>query len=383
MIADAIGELVPVAQAEGVTLGIEPLHPMFCADRCAISRLGEAVDLALQFPADAVGVVVDTYHVWWDSALAADLERAAGRIVSYQLCDWILPLPADVLLGRGHLGDGYIDFRSITKLVLAAGYQGYAEIEIFNADDLERAAGRDRFGSQAPLRRVARVTSWRHGSPAPIAAVPAAFGPARRLADVRRLAGGSKKGVYRLAFDDGFSAVGYIWDEGENWWPASAARSEAYDSAGGSVFRRQRGRPVRDRAYVADRPRRSRPRAVFARPHPVRTWTATWRWSSTCAAGRWRSGWGVMALGAGDVMDRLAASLELDVPLPWRWLRQIGFGLLAGSCEQVVCHRAVEHLAEAAESMPRIGAARAGDRRAPGRTARAGHRTTELPANPR
>jgi sugar phosphate isomerase/epimerase len=134
MIADAIGELVPVAQAEGVTLGIEPLHPMFCADRCAISRLGEAVDLALQFPADAVGVVVDTYHVWWDSALAADLERAAGRIVSYQVCDWILPLPADALLGRGHLGDGFIDFRSITKLVLATGYQGYVETEIMNAD---------------------------------------------------------------------------------------------------------------------------------------------------------------------------------------------------------------------------------------------------------
>jgi sugar phosphate isomerase/epimerase len=134
MIADAIGDLVPIAQAEGVMLGIEPLHPMFCADRCAISRLGEAVDLALQFPADAVGVVVDTYHVWWDSALAADLERAAGRIVSYQLCDWILPLPADVLLGRGHLGDGFIDLRSITRLVLAAGYQGYLEVEIFNAE---------------------------------------------------------------------------------------------------------------------------------------------------------------------------------------------------------------------------------------------------------
>jgi sugar phosphate isomerase/epimerase len=134
MIADAIGELVPVAQAEGVRLGIEPLHPMFCADRSAISRLGEAVDLALLFPADAVGVVVDTYHVWWDSALAADLGRAAGRIVSYQLCDWILPLPADMLLGRGHLGDGYIDFRSITRLVTAAGYQGYVEVEIFNQD---------------------------------------------------------------------------------------------------------------------------------------------------------------------------------------------------------------------------------------------------------
>jgi sugar phosphate isomerase/epimerase len=134
MIADGIADLVPFAQSAGVLLGVEPLHPMFCADRCVISRLGEAVDLALQFPADAVGVVIDTYHVWWDSQLAADIERATGRIASYQLCDWTLPLPKDTLLGRGHLGDGFIDFRSITASVLAAGYTGYAEVEIFNQE---------------------------------------------------------------------------------------------------------------------------------------------------------------------------------------------------------------------------------------------------------
>jgi sugar phosphate isomerase/epimerase len=133
MVADAIGELVPVAQRLGVRLGIEALHPMFCADRCVIASLGEAVDLALLFPAEAVGVVVDTYHVWWDVRLAADIARAAGRIVSYQVCDWVLPLPTDVLLGRGHLGDGVIDFGPISDAVAAAGYDGYVEVEIFNA----------------------------------------------------------------------------------------------------------------------------------------------------------------------------------------------------------------------------------------------------------
>jgi sugar phosphate isomerase/epimerase len=134
MIADAIGELVPVAQRLGVRMGIEALHPMFCADRCVISRLGEAVDLALQFPADAVGVAVDTYHVWWDAQLLDDIARAGPRIVSYQVCDWVLPLPADTLLGRGHVGDGVIDFGPITASVLASGYDGYVEVEIFNTD---------------------------------------------------------------------------------------------------------------------------------------------------------------------------------------------------------------------------------------------------------
>ena len=132
MIADALGELVPTAQRLGVRLGIEALHPMFCADRCVISRLGEAVDLASLFPADGAGVVVDAYHLWWDSQLAADIARAAGRIVSYQLSDWVLPLPADTLLGRGHIGDGSIDFGPISAQVRSAGYAGYVEVEIFN-----------------------------------------------------------------------------------------------------------------------------------------------------------------------------------------------------------------------------------------------------------
>jgi sugar phosphate isomerase/epimerase len=134
MIADGIGAIVPRAAALGVRLGIEPLHPMFCADRCVLVSLGDAVDLALTFPAETVGVVVDTYNVWWDSRVAADIARASGRIVGYQLGDWLTPLPADALLGRGQLGDGSVDFRRLTGQVLAAGYDGYAEVEIFNQE---------------------------------------------------------------------------------------------------------------------------------------------------------------------------------------------------------------------------------------------------------
>jgi sugar phosphate isomerase/epimerase len=158
MIADAIGELVPQAQRLGIRLGIEALHPMFCADRCVISSLGEAVDLARQFPADAVGVVVDTYHVWWDARLAAEIARAGPRIVSYQVCDWVLPLPQETLLGRGHLGDGVIDFGPISASVAAAGYQGYVEVEIFNQDiwdapaDQTAATVRERFATTLGAR---------------------------------------------------------------------------------------------------------------------------------------------------------------------------------------------------------------------------------------
>jgi sugar phosphate isomerase/epimerase len=132
LIANAISELAPLAAAAGVRLGIEALHPMFCADRCAVSRLGQALDLALQFPVETVGVVVDSYHVWWDDQLLTDIARAGERIFSYQVCDWTLPLPADMLLGRGHVGDGHIEFEPMTRAVEATGYDGMIEVEIFN-----------------------------------------------------------------------------------------------------------------------------------------------------------------------------------------------------------------------------------------------------------
>ncbi|MGY3682655.1 sugar phosphate isomerase/epimerase family protein [Streptomyces sp. TE33382] len=133
-IADALAELGPYAAERGVRLAIEPLHPMFASDRCVVSTLGQALDIAERFPAEQVGVVVDTYHIWWDDQAPAQIARAGrgGRIHSFQLADWITPLPAGVLVGRGQLGDGSVDFRAWRRLVEAASFDGPIEVEIFN-----------------------------------------------------------------------------------------------------------------------------------------------------------------------------------------------------------------------------------------------------------
>ncbi|MFF8439532.1 sugar phosphate isomerase/epimerase family protein [Streptomyces californicus] len=133
-VADALAELAPYAAERGVRLAIEPLHPMFASDRCVVSTLGQALDIAERFPAEQVGVVVDTYHLWWDDRAPADIARAgaSGRIHAFQLADWITPLPAGVLLGRGQLGDGSVDFRAFRSAVESAGYDGPIEVEIFN-----------------------------------------------------------------------------------------------------------------------------------------------------------------------------------------------------------------------------------------------------------
>lgn len=142
-IADALSELGPYAASHGVRLAIEPLHPMYASDRCVVSTLAQALDIAERFPAEQVGVTVDTYHIWWDDTAPAAIARAGagGRIHTFQLADWITPLPKGVLTGRGQIGDGSIDMREWKAYVEAAGYTGPIEVELFN-DDLWAGDGR-------------------------------------------------------------------------------------------------------------------------------------------------------------------------------------------------------------------------------------------------
>lgn len=143
-IADALAELGPYAASNGVRLAIEPLHPMFASDRCVVSTLSQALDIAERFPAEQVGVTVDTYHIWWDDTAPAAIARAgaSGRIHTFQLADWITPLPQGVLTGRGQIGDGAIDMREWKAYVEAAGYSGPIEVELFN-DELWAGDGRE------------------------------------------------------------------------------------------------------------------------------------------------------------------------------------------------------------------------------------------------
>ncbi|NEI24402.1 TIM barrel protein [Rhizobium leguminosarum] len=135
MVFDGIAAVLPHAQAAGVKLAIEPLHPMYAADRACVNTLGHALDMCEQLGED-VGVAVDVYHVWWDPDLANQIARAGRmkRIFAHHICDWLVPTK-DMLLDRGMMGDGVIDLKGIRRMVEAAGFFGAQEVEIFSAEN--------------------------------------------------------------------------------------------------------------------------------------------------------------------------------------------------------------------------------------------------------
>jgi sugar phosphate isomerase/epimerase len=134
-VTEGVASLLEDARARNMPLAIEPLHPMYAADRACINTLEQALDLcdALD-PArsGALGVAVDVYHVWWDPKLQAQIERAGQhRLLAFHVCDWLTPT-TDLLNDRGMMGDGVIDIPRIRGWVEAQGFAGYSEVEIFS-----------------------------------------------------------------------------------------------------------------------------------------------------------------------------------------------------------------------------------------------------------
>ena len=139
MVRDGIGELLEHARGAGVRLAIEPLHPMYCADRACVNTIAQANALCDELGPngrDGLGIAVDVYHVWWDPDLKTGIERAAAadRLFAYHICDWLVPT-TDLLNDRGMIGDGVIDLPLIRSWMEAAGYSGMHEVEIFSASN--------------------------------------------------------------------------------------------------------------------------------------------------------------------------------------------------------------------------------------------------------
>ena len=136
-VRDGIGTVLDHARSCGVPLAIEPLHPMYAADRACVNTMAQANDLCDELvgkDGTGLGIALDVYHVWWDPELEVQIGRAGRekRIFAYHICDWLVPT-TDLLLDRGMMGDGVIDLPKIRGWMEEAGYAGFHEVEIFSA----------------------------------------------------------------------------------------------------------------------------------------------------------------------------------------------------------------------------------------------------------
>jgi sugar phosphate isomerase/epimerase len=132
MVGDGIAAILPHARSAGMPLAIEPLHPLYAADRACVNMLEQALDLCDSL-GDGVGIAIDTYHCWWDPKLSEQIARAGKRILAHHICDWLVPT-RHLLLDRGMMGDGVIDFRPIRRAIEAAGYTGPQAVEILSEE---------------------------------------------------------------------------------------------------------------------------------------------------------------------------------------------------------------------------------------------------------
>jgi sugar phosphate isomerase/epimerase len=157
-VRDGIAATLEYARGVGMPLAIEPLHPMYAADRACVNTLEQALDLCDALDpqrSGALGVAVDLYHVWWDPKLQAQIERAGReRLLAFHVCDWLVPT-RDLLTDRGMMGDGVIEIRKIRGWVESAGFSGYSEVEIFSAENWWKREGGEVLDTCIERHRVA------------------------------------------------------------------------------------------------------------------------------------------------------------------------------------------------------------------------------------
>lgn len=134
-VRDGIHAVCAHAEAAGVKLAIEPLHPMYAADKSCVNRMAEARGICEELDHPAVGIAADLYHIWWDPDVEVELKSAAdnGRLFGFHLCDWRVDT-RHLLTDRGLMGDGCVNVAAFRRLVHALGFDGYHEVEVFSEE---------------------------------------------------------------------------------------------------------------------------------------------------------------------------------------------------------------------------------------------------------
>jgi sugar phosphate isomerase/epimerase len=133
-IIESLRELAPFAAERNIKLSIEPIHPIH--GRRVFYTLGQALDICDEVDHPSVGVIVDTFHQWWEIDLVEQLRRGveSNRISLVQLADWSQQNTASKPFCRAVMGEGDVDFGLFVEGL--KGYEGVFDVEILRNDEL-------------------------------------------------------------------------------------------------------------------------------------------------------------------------------------------------------------------------------------------------------
>jgi sugar phosphate isomerase/epimerase len=131
IVLDGMQQIAAAARAAEVRLGLEPTHVSESHESSFLSTIGETIELLDEAELGDVGVMVDSVHVWDTPSLEDDISRNAHRITGLHVSDKLAP----GAVGRLLPGEGSTRPDRVLELVLATGFDGYVDCEIFSTPE--------------------------------------------------------------------------------------------------------------------------------------------------------------------------------------------------------------------------------------------------------
>jgi sugar phosphate isomerase/epimerase len=116
----------PLASQMGLTVAIEPVHPVLSAVTF-VHSLRHAFELIADIP--GVGITFDVAHLFWDRHVYEDLTQAVPKIATVQIADVDPDALADYCYARCQLGQGVVPLEQMLLSLDDAGYRGFYEFE--------------------------------------------------------------------------------------------------------------------------------------------------------------------------------------------------------------------------------------------------------------
>ena len=146
--------LADFAAGCGVRVALEPLNASIVNIETAIWTLPQAMEVVRAVDRDNFGICLDSWNVWQNADIHAQIEACGAKIFVVQISDWRTPRS---FLDRLVPGKGAIPLPTFLKAVHAAGFRGAYSVEIFSQGvpdalwdgDLERVITDSRAGMNA------------------------------------------------------------------------------------------------------------------------------------------------------------------------------------------------------------------------------------------